>query len=155
MAVRELDLLREFHEQGFDICLRSWCADSSSPQICVDYNCGDLLIHIRMSAIHVGHFTWGNYSLRTSPQFFTKLPQQLCRQMSKSRLAIYIYIYTHVYVYISKFPQIRSTEERAPAGVPLRRLLGGWKPDGGHRLPNGVRPNAFFQEMPQYTIIMT
>ena len=46
-----------FMSQEFDICLRSFCADSSSPQI---------------SAILVGHFTVENNSLRNYPQNFCK-----------------------------------------------------------------------------------
>ena len=55
---------REFHKPGFDICLRSLCADSSST---------------RISAIHCGQLQ----SLR----FSAKLPQELRGTMSKSRIA--------------------------------------------------------------------
>ena len=37
--------------------------------------------------ILVGHFTWENESLRKSPQFSTKLPQHMPKQISKSWLA--------------------------------------------------------------------
>ena len=47
--------LGSFTSQDFDICPRSFCADSSSPQI---------------SAILVGNFTWANHSLRNSPPNF-------------------------------------------------------------------------------------
>ena len=64
--------LGHFASQDFDICLRSFCADSSSPQ---------------SSTIVAGNFTMENCSLLKSPQFFSKLPQQLRRQISKSWLA--------------------------------------------------------------------
>ena len=58
--------LGNFTSQDSDISLRTFCADSSSPQI---------------SAIHIGHFTRTNCVLRKSPQFSAKLPQQFRRDM--------------------------------------------------------------------------
>ena len=46
----------------FGVCLRGFCADSSSPQI---------------STILVGHVTGENDSLRKSPRFFAKHSQQV------------------------------------------------------------------------------
>ena len=110
--------------------LPSCCADSSSPQI---------------SAILAAHSTLENNSLGKSPRFSVKLPEETCRQVSKSWLAkfpsqgwpnpfvytyihmcIYIYIYsmcvcvymckyTNIYIYIYIYDQIHSFSRPARA----------------------------------------
>ena len=62
-----LSNLGDLTSQEFYIFLRSFCVDSSSPQI---------------SAILVGHFTRGNDSLCKSPQFSATNAHKTCRQIS-------------------------------------------------------------------------
>ena len=57
--------LGNFTSLDFEMFLRCFCADSSSPQI---------------SAILVGHFAMENASLRKSPQLPAKLPKDLRRK---------------------------------------------------------------------------
>ena len=64
--------LGSFTSQAFDVFLRSFYADSSSPQI---------------SATLVGYLARENGSLRKSPQFSTKLSQTMRGKMSEPWLA--------------------------------------------------------------------
>ena len=64
--------LGSFTSQDFDVFLRGFCADASSPQI---------------SAILVGHSTCENDSLRKCPQLSAKLPQKPRRKITKSWFA--------------------------------------------------------------------
>ena len=67
LAKEQWVMLGNFASQDFVSCMRSFRADSSSPQI---------------SAILLGHLTRENVSLRKSRRFSATLPQTSRRQMS-------------------------------------------------------------------------
>ena len=105
---RRLPSLGHFMSQDFGIPLRSFGADSSSPQI---------------SAILVGHFTEENGSLRKSLQDFRKSRADKCQNPGSQNslpvprclhthlsLSIHIYIYMYlslyIYIFLSIFPSL-------------------------------------------------
>ena len=81
---------------------------------------------------------------------------------------IYIYIYTHIHYIYRERERERERDPSPPSATvrdaALRRGLRtdagvrfvDWRSKGSlnHRLPDGVRTNIVFAEVPQYTILM-
>ena len=71
-------------------------------------------------------------------------------------ISVCVYIYIYMYIIVLAYCMVVVRIEVPP--VPPQTFV--WRGKTVvlrvcHRLPDGVRTNAFFAEVPQYTIIMT